>query len=85
MNPPAPGVPVPLQPLPPVPPTLMVNVVGAAVCGSVVTTRAPAPPVPVTEQGVPVLSAPPAPSAVIVTNIPAGTVRVCGAPVKVKV
>ncbi|WP_371650910.1 hypothetical protein [Streptomyces mirabilis] len=50
-----------------------------------VTTRAPDPPVPVTEQGVPVLSAPPAPSAVIVTTAAAGTVKVCGAPVKVKV
>ncbi|MFD7588628.1 hypothetical protein ACFV84_24725 [Kitasatospora sp. NPDC059811] len=67
------------------PPTLMVKVVDTVVCGRVVTTRAPAPPVPVTEQAVPVLSAPPAPSAVIVTTAAAGTVKVCEAPVKVKV
>jgi len=39
----------------------------------------------VTEQEVDVLSAPPAPSAVIVTVVPAGTVKLCAAPVKLYV
>jgi hypothetical protein len=82
LYPPAPPVPVLLQPLLPAPPTLMVKVVAAAIRGRVVTTRAPVPPVPVTPQLVPVSSPPPAPSAVIVTTDSAGTVKVCAAPVK---